>query len=81
MPFSKLMGPLMHLPFFLLVPYSLYWLSTTPSPESGVDKFHHGWVVYTTIITVLGSMMCVCVCLCVCVCVCVCVCHEPYMYI
>ncbi len=57
MPYSKLMAPVMHLPFFILVPYSIHWLFTTPSPESGVDKFHYGWVMYTTIITAISCVL------------------------
>ena len=56
-PFTKLMGPFMHLPFYGLVPYAINWLHHTPKPEAGSpDCIEYGFVAYTCVITSISLL-------------------------
>lgn len=52
----KLMGPLMHALYYLLVPYSIVWLANDgrtndPALSTPVNMIHYYFVLYTTVIT------------------------------
>jgi len=62
-PFHKLMGPIMHAPFYVLVPIAWGWLFSSRGQPMAVrqdrdvtltTKFHYYYVLYTTIITTVS---------------------------
>jgi len=59
-PFSKLMGPIMHIPFFGLVPYAARWLLHQRAAGSSSDnsvRFHYYFIGYTTVITGVSCLL------------------------
>lgn len=55
-PFTNLMGPLMHIPFYFLVPYAVEWLYDTPKPINSHDRIQYWFVAYTSVITTLSLL-------------------------
>ena len=58
-PFTKMVGPIMHTPFLLVVPASIHWLLSSPlqvTPPSH-DEFMVCFVIYTTVITSFSLLM------------------------
>jgi len=61
-PFYKLMGPVMHVPFYLLVPASYVWLVnerktlTSADSVSSKDVVQYWFIWYTTIITSISLL-------------------------
>jgi len=55
-PFTKLMGPAMHIPFYFLVPYAVSWLYHTPEPKDSADRMQYSFVAYTCVITSISLL-------------------------
>mmetsp|Transcript_33204 Transcript_33204/g.72812 ORF Transcript_33204/g.72812 Transcript_33204/m.72812 type:complete len:157 (+) Transcript_33204:79-549(+) len=55
-PFTKLMGPLMHIPFYFLVPYAVDWLYHTPKPINSQNRIQYSFVAYTSFITTISLL-------------------------
>jgi hypothetical protein len=64
------MGPLMHIPFLILVPYSMVWLLEENKTSRNIKrnsheansiltaaKIHYGFVLYTTCITAVSTTL------------------------
>jgi hypothetical protein len=60
-PFSKLMGPIMHAPFLLLVPVGIRWILLQQNEDMTrlalKERVHFYFVVYTTIITTISLVL------------------------
>lgn len=64
-PFSKLIGPWMHIPFYGLVPYAIWWLWTESPTQyhhqevegDVVLPLHYWFVAYTTCITAVSCLL------------------------
>ena len=57
-PFTKMVGPIMHIPFLLVVPASIHWLlraslELTPSQDENMIRF----IIYTTAITSFSLLL------------------------
>lgn len=55
-PFTKLMGPFMHIPIYFLVPYAVHWLHHTPKLTTTEDQVQYWFVTYTCIITSMSLL-------------------------
>ena len=59
-PFTKLMGPIMHAPFLVLVPISVGWLLPGPPGEDEggmLEQIHYYFIAYTTAITCISLLL------------------------
>ena len=58
-PYKKIVGPIMHVPFYIVVPYSIYWLLTREADDIATppSNIHYRLVVYTTIITSISLVL------------------------
>jgi hypothetical protein len=69
-PFSKMMGPIMHLPLYGLLPIAIRWIYQQHQPQSSssnvdvvhnndtkIEEFHFGFVVFTTIISSISLVL------------------------
>ena len=58
-PYKKIVGPIMHVPFYIVVPYSIYWLLTREADDIATppSNIHYRFVVYTTIITSISLVL------------------------
>lgn len=63
-PFNKLMGPIMHCLFYILVPYSIWWLLKVHNNKDDDNvwsttgmKIHYWFVLYVTCITTISLIM------------------------
>jgi len=53
-PFSKLHGPVMHIPFLLSMPFCYNWLGTA---SASADPFMYYFIAYTSIITSISLVL------------------------
>ena len=58
-PFSKKIGPLIHIPFLLLLPVSYHWIfhQHMGDDTSLILRVHYDFIVYTTIITTISWVL------------------------
>ena len=69
-PYNKIVGPIMHTPFYVVVPYSIYWLlllsaeassssddAITTTSTTITSTIHYRFVVYTTILTSISLVL------------------------
>jgi uncharacterized membrane protein len=54
-PFSKMMGPLMHLPFLPVLFNAIKYLMIVENKNT--DKFQYYFILYTTIITMISFIL------------------------
>jgi hypothetical protein len=68
-PFSKIMGPIMHVPMYILLPIAIRWIYQCQQQSSSKNddvvhvnntmttKFHFYFVVYTTVISSISLIL------------------------
>ena len=53
--FTKMVGPIMHIPFLLVVPASIQWLQNTDNQTDDVNMYR--FIAYTTAITAISLLL------------------------